>query len=166
MTRDIPHLVSIADQLGLTVIERRGNTPGGYHDGLARIRLDPGQSIRAQRSFLAHEIAHALFRDSPSPYAVVAMKQERRAWNWAARYLITPEGFALTERMREGHSASMAYDLGVTVELVEAYRKQLLRVDETVYVAPRMGSGQWSHRFSSSGAERRVNDAERIMRAG
>lgn len=38
----------------------------------------------------------------------------------------------------------MAYDLGVTVGLVNAFRRILQRVGDTTYVAPRMGVGQWA----------------------
>ncbi|WP_431800386.1 ImmA/IrrE family metallo-endopeptidase [Microbacterium kunmingense] len=144
--RDIAHLIEVAEELGLHVVERRGHHRGGYHDGLRQIRLNPGMSARATRSFLAHEIAHALFRDTPSPYGPVKAKQERRAWEWAAIYLISPEAFAEAEEQRGGHTPAMAYDLGVTVELVEAFRRVLARIGDNVYVKPRMGVGQWDHR--------------------
>ncbi len=145
--RDIAHLIEIANELGLTVVERKGHHRGGYHDGLKQIRLNPGMSRRVTRSFLAHEIAHALFRDVPSVYGPVKAKQERRAWEWAACYLITPAAFAEAEHHRGGHAPAMAYDLDVTVELVEAFRRVLSRIDDTVYVKPMMGDGQWTHRI-------------------
>lgn len=144
--RDIHHLVAIAHELGLTVVERRGHHRGGYHDGIRQIRLNPGMSARLTRSLLAHEIAHAIHRDVPSPYGPVRMKQERRAWEWAAVYLIDPTDFAAAEDARNCHSPSMAYDLGVTVELVDAYRGALQRIGDVVYVQPKMGVGQWTHR--------------------
>lgn len=142
--RDIPHLIGIADELGVSVIEQNGPTRGGYHDGLRRIRINSGMSQRAARSYLAHECAHALFRDVRSPYGPVAMKQERRAWEWAATYLICPDEFAEAETIRGGHAPSMAYDLDVTVELITAYRRTLHRIGEVTYMQPRMGAGQWS----------------------
>lgn len=144
--RDIPHLHALAADMGLTIVERRGSRRGGYHDGLKQIRINPGMSRRATRSVLAHEIAHALFRDVPSHHGPVNAKQERRADEWAALYLITPDAFADAEKHRGGHSPSMAYDLDVTVELVEAFRRVLLRVGDTVYVDPKMGAGQFAHR--------------------
>lgn len=146
-TRDIPHLIGIAHDLGLQVVERTGPTRGGYHDGHKRIRINPGQSWRVARSFLAHEIGHAVFRDTPSPYGPVRMKQERRAWEWAARYLVTPDGFAEAERARHGHKPAMAYDLGVSVEIIDAFERLLQRIGDVTYVAPRMGAGQWTHRI-------------------
>lgn len=143
-SRDVTHLIEVARSLGLQVIERKGATRGGYHDGHRQIRINPGQSVRVTRSFLAHEIGHALWRDTPSPYGPVRMKQERRAWEWAARYLVTREAFAAAEVEHSGHGPAMAYELGVSVEIVEAFRRILQRIDDTVYVAPRMGEGQWA----------------------
>lgn len=145
-TRDLAHLIGLADELGLTIVEKRGNTRGGYHDGLRQIRLNPGQSYRVNRSFLAHEIAHALFRDTPTHFGPVAAKQERRAWEWAATYLITPEDYSQAEQLRDGHAPAMAHDLGVTVELIATYRETLQRIGDTVYVRARMGAGMWDHR--------------------
>lgn len=143
MTRD---LLTLADELGLTVIERRGTHRGGYHDGQRTIRLNPGMSRRAARSFLAHEIGHALFRDEPSPYGPVRLKQERRAWEWAANHLLTPTAYAEAEALRSGHAPAMAYDLDVTVDVIDAYRRIMSRIGDTVYVKPMMGDGQWAHR--------------------
>lgn len=145
-TRDIPHLIAVARDLGLQVVERKGPTRGGYHDGHKLIRINPGQSWRVTRSYLAHEVGHAVFRDTPSPYGPVRMKQERRAWAWAARYLITPEAFAEAEHARGGHAPAMAYDLGVTVELIDAFSATLQRIGDVTYVEPKMGAGQWTHR--------------------
>lgn len=140
------HLLQLADELGLTVIERASSKLGGYHHGSRTIRLDPKLSRRAARSVLAHEIAHALFEDQPTPYGPVRAKQERRANEWAALYLIRPEAFAEAEHLRGGHTASMAHDLGVTVEIVDAFRDLLARYGDTVYVNAKMGAGQFAHR--------------------
>lgn len=139
-------LLKLADDLGITVVERPGLRLGGYHGGSTTIRLNPALPRRVARSVLAHEIAHHVFQDVPSRHGPVTARQERRADEWAARYLITPEDFADAERIRDGHTASMAHDLGVTVEIVEAFRRLLVRIGDTTYVNPRMGAGQWEHR--------------------
>lgn len=144
--RDAAHLTALAQELGVQIVERQGRHRAGYHDGCREIRVNPGLPQRVHRSFLAHEIAHALFRDTPSPHAHVSAKQERRAWEWAATYLIDPEDFAETESVREGHLPSMAYDLGVTVEVVSAFRDALQRIGDTVYLQPKLGAGMWTHR--------------------
>lgn len=138
-------LLKLADELGVDVIERRGGKIGGYHAGTRTIRLNPGMSRRTARSVLAHEIAHHVFGDEPSHYGPVRAKQERRANEWAALRLITPEAFAEAEKQRGGHSPSMAYDLAVTVEIVDAFRSVLHRIGDRVYVAPKMGAGQYVH---------------------
>ncbi|MGW9345839.1 ImmA/IrrE family metallo-endopeptidase [Streptomyces albidoflavus] len=139
-------LLKLADELGLEVIERRGRHHGGYHHGTRTIRLDPHMPRRVARSVLAHELAHAVFEDQPSHHGPVRAKQERRANEWAALRLITPEAFAEAEHHRGGHTASMAVELAVTVELVDAFRSVLLRIGNTTYTRPRMGAGQWDHR--------------------
>jgi hypothetical protein len=136
-------LLTLASELGLTIIEKRGRHPGGYHAGSRTVRLDPHMPRRVARSVLAHEIAHHVFADEPSPYGPVRAKQERRANEWAALHLITPEAFAETEKHRNSHTASMAFDLDVTPELVDAYRRVLVRIGDTTYVDAKMGAGQY-----------------------
>lgn len=150
--RDVAHLTELAEELGLSVVERRGSTRGGYHDGLRRVRINPGMSRRVTRSFLAHEIAHALFRDAPTPYGPVRAKQERRAWEWAALYLVDREAFAEAERLRSGHAPSIAHDLDVSVEIIEAFKRILARIGDQVYVKPGMGQGVWIERVKLSEA--------------
>lgn len=139
-------LLQLADELGLRVIERRGTKRGGFHEGSRTIRLNPGQSTRATRSVLAHEIAHAIFGDTPTHYGPMRARQERRADEWAARYLITPRAYADAEERRGVHATSLAFELGVTVELVEAYQRLMQRIGDATYVDARMGAGQFEHR--------------------
>jgi Zn-dependent peptidase ImmA (M78 family) len=140
---DLHQLLATAHELGLRVIERPGRHLGGYHHGSRTIRLDPNLPRRAARSVLAHEIGHSVFADHPTHHGPVRAKQERRANEWAALHLITPDAFAEAEKHRNGHTASMAYDLDVLPELVEAFRTVLLRIGDTTYVSPRMGAGQY-----------------------
>lgn len=139
-------LLQYADELGITVIERRGGKPGGYHAGTRTIRLHPGMSRRVARSVLAHEIAHHVFGDTPTPYGPARAKQERRANEWAALRLITTDAYAAAEAHHHGHLGSMAYELSVSLEILEAYRSVLARIGDTVYVRPRMGAQMWEHR--------------------
>jgi len=136
-------LLTLASELGLTIIEKRGRHLGGYHAGSKTVRLDPSMPRRVARSVLAHEIAHHVFADEPSPYGPVTAKQERRANEWAALQLITPEAFAEAEKTRNRHTPSMAFDLDVTPEIVDAYRRVLVRIGDTTYVDAKMGAGQY-----------------------
>lgn len=141
-------LMKLAEELGLTVVERRGLKIGGYHDGSMTIRLNPGMPRRIARSVLAHEIAHHVFGDQHTHFGPARARQERRADEWAALRLITLDAYGEAERLRAGHAPSMAHDLNVTVELVEAFRRVLLRVGDTVYVDAKMGAGQFAHRVN------------------
>lgn len=144
------HLLRLADEQGLRVVERPGTHLGGYLPAAATIRMSPGLSARTAGSVLAHELAHAALGHVPSSDAAVRRRQERRADEWAARLLITPDAYADAERLRGGHVAALAFELGVTVELVIAYQRLLRRVGDVTYVDARMGRGQWAHRSISA----------------
>ncbi|MAM53387.1 ImmA/IrrE family metallo-endopeptidase [Microbacterium sp. UBA3394] len=139
-------LLDYARELGLHVIEKKGRHIGGYHAGSSTIRLDPGMPRRVARSVLAHEIAHHIFGDEPTPFGPARATQERRANEWAALRLIDPDAYADAESYLHGHMAAMAVELDVTVEIVEAFQRILLRVGDTTYVRPRLGVGQYEHR--------------------
>ena len=138
---------NLAADLGLQVVERRGSHKSGYRAGATRIELKPGLRGRVARSILAHEIAHHVLGHRPTEFGPLRKRQETAANAWAARTLITPDAYADAELVREGHVGTMAFDLHVSDELVLAYQAQLLRTDQHVYVAPRMGFGQWAHRI-------------------
>lgn len=139
-------LTKLAHDMGITIEYKRvRGRDGEYRRDLNRIRLRPGMTERLERSVLAHELAHAIFGDAPSPFGPINAKQERRADEWAALHLITPDAYADAERHHGGHTGGMAIELGVIVDIVEAYRRVLLRSGDTVYVDPRMGAGQWHH---------------------
>lgn len=139
-------LLRLVEDQGLRLIEGAGTTLGGYRPQTATIRLAPGLSARAACSVLAHELGHAVLGHTPASDGVSNAVQERRADEWAARLLIAPEAYAAAERARGTHLASLAYELGVTVELVTAYRRLLQRTETATYQDARMGRGQWAHR--------------------
>lgn len=141
------HLWNLAADLGLNVVERRGIHRSGYRPGDNTIQLTPGMRGRVLRSVLAHEIAHHVLGHYPTDFGPIRKRQETEANRWAAGYLITPEAYAEAERDRNGHAPSIAYDLNVSDELVVIYQRQLLRTEQAVYVGPRMGSGQFTHRM-------------------
>lgn len=53
---------------------------------------------------------------------VFAEHIERRADEFAARLLISPIEYRLAESLHDGHIGAIAYELGVTVRLVEVWR--------------------------------------------
>ncbi|WP_295014844.1 ImmA/IrrE family metallo-endopeptidase [uncultured Microbacterium sp.] len=105
-------------------------------------------SLRPYRSTIAHEACHVVFGDEPSMFGPVNAKQERRADEWAAHQLIDLEEYRQSEAVHEGCVEAMAIDLCVTTDLVEAFRRVLLRTHSAVYVAPRMGAGQFAGRVA------------------
>lgn len=119
---------------------------GEYLHRKRLIRLQRGMATRLHNSVLAHECAHALFADVPSPYGRVNAKQERRADEWA-RVVSHPAvgvqaGGDHSRRPRRSDGGRVSRDW----DLVEAFRRTLLVVGDRTYVRPRMGSGQWDHR--------------------
>lgn len=123
---------------------------GEYRHRARLIRLRTGMTARHHRSVLAHELAHAVFEDVPSRFGPVNAKQERRAEEWAALHLITLDAYVRAETVHDGHAGAMAVELGVTRSIIEAYRGLLLRIDDTVYIRPREGAGQWLRRETVS----------------
>lgn len=75
---------------------------------------------------------------------------ERRADEWAALQLVDPDGYARAEFIHHGHVGAIAHDLGVVRSVIDTYQRILARVGDTVYVAPRMGAGQYAHRAEAS----------------
>lgn len=119
---------------------------GEYIHARKLIRLQHGMASRLHRSVLAHECAHAVFADVPTMFGPVNRKQERRADEWAAMRLINPTAYRFAEQLHQGHVEAMAVEVGVTVDLVEAFQRVLLLVGDTVYIDPHMGAGQYLHR--------------------
>ncbi|MFJ4174654.1 ImmA/IrrE family metallo-endopeptidase [Microbacterium sp. NPDC089696] len=143
-------LLRLLDEHGLRLIEQPGPSRGGYRPETSTIRVAPGQSARTTRSIIAHELGHAVLGHEPTVDPAIRARQELRADEWAARLLIAPEAYAEAEALRDGHPASMAFDLGVAVDLVLAYRRLLRRLGDATYVDARMGAGQWAHRAVSA----------------
>lgn len=120
-------LFRLIEEHGLRVIECRGRAPGGFDPHSRTIRITPGMSERTTRSVLAHELAHAVLGHVPRTSQIAREGQELRADEWAARLLITPAAYAAAEAARGPHPPSLAFDLGVTVELVLAFQRLLER---------------------------------------
>lgn len=119
-------LLHLAEEQSLRIVELVGRTRGGFDPLTRTIRLSPGMSARTTRSVLAHELGHAWFGHTPTRVPAVRAQHERQADEWAASRLITPQAYAEAEELRGPHLASLAFELGVTIELVTAYQ-QLLR---------------------------------------
>lgn len=137
---------NLAADLGLAVVERRVEHRSGYWPDEQVIYLTPGMPPRTLRCVLAHEIAHHILGHRPAAHGPVRRRQEAAANEWAAKRLIDPDRYAEVEQLRDGHVASMAHDLNVVPEILQVFRSRLLRVGDTVYVAPRLGVGGYAAR--------------------
>lgn len=149
MTPTDEHLLDIAVQLGVR-IEYTDTLPenrdGEYHHDTRTIRLRPGLHARHHRAVLAHELGHAVFGDTPSPFGPVNAKQEARAETWAALRLITLDEYRQAEAVHQGHAGAIAVELGVMHSTVTAYQRLLTRIGDTLYMRTGHGTGQWAHR--------------------
>ncbi|MGM1028761.1 MAG: ImmA/IrrE family metallo-endopeptidase [Actinomycetota bacterium] len=89
---------------------------GAYDDRAARILLAPGLTPVEQRCVLAHELGHALGMHVGSSAA-----DERAAERFAARVLIDPAALR-TACSWARDDDELAEELGVTVDIIRAYR--------------------------------------------
>lgn len=118
ITTDPDHLVI---EHGLVVLTHEGGEKGRrYPGGLITLRSDLGPVAR--RVTLAHEVAHHLAGDEPTVDAVLDARQERRAWEQTARWLICPVEYKLAERLHGPHEGALAHELGVTTHLIRVWR--------------------------------------------
>lgn len=84
-------------------------------DGVA---LNPRLDRRQATSTLGHELGHRRFGDRCSdPVA------ERRAWEYGAALLVTPDEYRAAEEAVGHHTSALALELGVTPKLIEAWRR-------------------------------------------
>lgn len=115
-----------AADLGLAV-EWTCDLPGdchGYYEDDDRLVVLNYRCTQAQAlSALAHEIGHAEFGDRCSTEAV-----ERRADEFGASLVLTAREYAIAEAEVGPHAGALARHLGVTRDLVLAWRRWWLRV--------------------------------------
>lgn len=145
-------LYDFADALNVTIeyanLEHL-DRDGDYHHRTKTIRLQHGMSYRLERCVLAHELAHAVFGDEPSMFGPANARMERRAEEWAALRLITPEAYREAEERCNGTPGCLAQELGVIDDIVTAYQRVLARIGDAVYISPKLGHGQWAAKVSA-----------------
>jgi hypothetical protein len=95
---------------------------GEYHRDTDTIVLNPRLDHRQAVACLAHELGHRHFGHACSTPA-----DERRAWEFAAALLVSPADYAAAEARACADPAGIADELGVTVRVVEAWRRWWLR---------------------------------------
>ncbi|MEV8167378.1 ImmA/IrrE family metallo-endopeptidase [Microbacterium paraoxydans] len=152
MDSKILELYDSLDTLGVRVefCELPPDRDGEYVHDKRLIRIQHDLRYRRYVSTLAHECCHAVFGDVPTMFGPLNAKQERRADEWAAMQLIDPHDYRVEEARHDGHLEAMSIALRVTTDIVEAFRRVLIRIGEDVYVNPKMGAGQWAHRIGAA----------------
>ncbi|TNM55888.1 ImmA/IrrE family metallo-endopeptidase [Brevibacterium sediminis] len=121
-------LFALAESQGITVQEAELRTFRGFYVPAYRtVVLSSLLNEVQKRSTFAHELGHAYYGDSTAPSDQVAEFQERRANEWAAELLIDPYEYERAETLYGPHPGGLAQALGVTRELVEAFRMTFAR---------------------------------------
>ena len=82
------------------------------------ILMRPDLDHYTRRVALAHELGHAYYGDEQPDDP----RLERRADQFAARVLITPDEYAHAEVLHGPHDGAIAWELGVTPELIVTWR--------------------------------------------
>lgn len=112
-------LFAHAADLGLAVEwADLGSRRGEYRDESKRIILNNRLTRAQATATLAHELGHAHYGDQCSSAAV-----ERRAWRYGARLAIALDDYRDAEAAVGPAGAAIADELGVTAQLVEAWRE-------------------------------------------
>lgn len=115
-----------AEHMGVRVLESDipGTTCGLYCDQLRTIWLADWLNDRQRLCTLCHELVHAKYRDLGCGTRF-GVKCERRARRETALTLISPVEFAMTEEVYGDNAWMMAAELGVTIQVLEDYRRLL-----------------------------------------
>lgn len=127
ITMDLDHaLDAVAITHRVVVISHEGGEKGRYyHPRLVSLRAGLGPVNR--RCTLAHELAHAAHGDDPTATGRLRARQETRADELAAYWLIQPAAYAEAEALHGPHAGAIAQELGVTVHLVQVWRDLMAR---------------------------------------
>lgn len=113
-------LDKIAELFGVHVMETHDLRPewdGMYLHHRRLILLRKGLDHWKRRSILAHELAHAFYRDETHGDT----RTEKRANQWAAQLLISKDEYRAAEMICGPHIGAIAHELGVTPEIVKTW---------------------------------------------
>lgn len=122
---------------------------GDCHAPTKHIRLQTGMLYRKERSTLAHELAHEYYGDEPDMFGSLPKRVEDRADEWAAHFLIDHNEYRIAEEKYGTHLDWIAQELCVLEKLVVAYERTLQRIGNSIYINPKLGSGQWAGKVSA-----------------
>ncbi len=113
--------------MGLQVVEAiiNDDRPGSYQHNRRRITLDERLTDNQKRATLQHEIIHAEhWRDGIAQLLSHDVEEQKTRRETALR-LIDPQEYANAEETYDACPYKIADELGVTVNLVEDYRRIL-----------------------------------------
>lgn len=111
------------------------------------IRLQHGMLERLERCVCAHEIAHFIRGDRRTMFGYYDDRDERRADEWAAHFLIDITEYRIAEAKYGTNLEYIGQELNVMDYIVEAFERTMDRIGDTVYMDGRMGAGQWTRKF-------------------
>ena len=117
-----PMLHAYAEAIGVQLVKHDNGIKAWYHHPTRTISTRRGLSIATYKSSLAHELAHATYRDEPTGNGHYDQRQELRADRWAARALIDPDMFEDAYRWHAGCMQSIADELEITHHLLDVWR--------------------------------------------
>lgn len=111
-------LIDVAERRGYRVLWHRGGAKAGWQPYRHAITLRLGMSDTATVCSLAHELGHAHYGDPPGHHGPTELRADR----FAAKLLISPTEYALTESLYGPHPARLAHELGVTVKVLKTWQ--------------------------------------------
>lgn len=124
-------LHDLARSMGVTVVERYlpGHQRGRYVHARRSIVLNARMNHRQKNATFSHELGHANYEHEhdTAANAIIAVRQERRADEFAAKLLINSYDYEVTERMYGPHVPTLAVQLGVTVPMIYAWQSMQRR---------------------------------------
>lgn len=112
-------LINLAEAAGVTITWHKGGPQGAWIPHRHQISIRHGMDDTTTRSVLAHELAHMALGHPPCANA----QQEKRADQFAARLLISTVDYRLAEEMFDANQQQIAAELGVTLDLLSAWRE-------------------------------------------
>ncbi|MBW4813133.1 ImmA/IrrE family metallo-endopeptidase [Rhodococcus qingshengii] len=119
-------LHELAKSMGVTVVERflPGRQRGRYVHARRSIVLNADMNHRQKTATFGHELGHANYEHEhgTATNAIIALRQERKADEFAAKLLIDRYDYEVAERMYGPHIPTLAVQLGVTVPIIYAWQ--------------------------------------------
>lgn len=118
----ILELEQMAEAMDIAIDSHIGGEKGRWYPIRKTVSIRKGLHPIQHLCTLAHELGHAHHGHVPGATGWVHARQEREANEWAAGFLISQGDYQRAEEVCEGHVGGIASELGVTQEIVRAWR--------------------------------------------